>query len=178
MKNSVKLKGRLKSYMQYSIYLGIVLILVDVGVFLIDARAGLLVAAFTLFYFAIVAFMLLYNRPVIMNELISFATHYGQIQKKLLRELELPHALLDESGKIVWTNKAFEELVHKPKGYNKSITSIFSSITRDKMPGENDITETEMNIDFEDGNYTLKMKKIPLFLQWNFIFFGQNRKEY
>ena len=162
MKNSVKLKGRLKSYMQYSIYLGIVLILVDVGVFLIDARAGLLVAAFTLFYFAIVAFMLLYNRPVIMNELISFATHYGQIQKKLLRELELPHALLDESGKIVWTNKAFEELVHKPKGYNKSITSIFSSITRDKMPGENDITETEMNIDFEDGNYTLKMKKIPL----------------
>ena len=162
MKNSVKLKGRLKTYMQYSIYLGIVLALVDIGVFLIDVRAGLLLLAFTVFYFAIVAFMLLYNRPVIMNELISFATHYGQIQKRLLRELELPHALLDESGKIVWTNKAFEDLVHKPKGYNKSITSIFSSITRDKMPGENDITETEMNIEFEEGNYTLKMKKIPL----------------
>lgn len=162
MKNSVKLKGRLKTYMQYSIYLGIVLVLVDIGVFLIDVRAGLLLSAFVIFYFAIVAFMLLYNRPVIMNELISFATHYGQIQKRLLRELELPHALLDENGKIVWTNKAFEELVHKPKGYNKSITSIFSNVTRDKMPGENDITETEMNIDFEDGNYTLKMKKIPL----------------
>ena len=162
MKNRVKLKGRLKTYMQYSIYLGIVLALVDVGVFLIDVRAGLLLMAFVIFYFAIVAFMLIYNRPVIMNELISFATHYGQIQKRLLRELELPHALLDENGKIVWTNKAFEDLVHKPKGYNKSITSIFSSITRDKMPGENDITETEMKIDFEDGNYTLKMKKIPL----------------
>ena len=162
MKNRVKLKGRLKTYMQYSIYLGIVLALVDVGVFLIDVRAGLLLMAFVIFYFAIVAFMLIYNRPVIMNELISFATHYGQIQKRLLRELELPHALLDENGKIVWTNKAFEDLVHKPKGYNKSITSIFSSITKDKMPGENDITETEMKIDFEDGNYTLKMKKIPL----------------
>ena len=162
MKNSVKLKGRLKTYMQYSIYLGIVLALVDIGVLLIDVRAGLLLLAFVGFYFAIVAFMLIYNRPVIMNELISFATHYGQIQKRLLRELELPHALLDENGKIVWTNKAFEDLVHKPKGYNKSITSIFSNITRDKMPGENDITETEMKIDFEDGNYTLKMKKIPL----------------
>ena len=162
MKNSVKLKGRLKTYMQYSIYLGIVLALVDIGVLLIDVRAGLLLMAFVVFYFAIVAFMLIYNRPVIMNELISFATHYGQIQKRLLRELELPHALLDENGKIVWTNKAFEDLVHKPKGYNKSITSIFSNITRDKMPGENDITETEMKIDFEDGNYTLKMKKIPL----------------
>ncbi len=162
MKNSVKLKGRLKSYMQYSIYLGIVLILVDIGVYLIDVRAGLLLSAFVVFYFAIVVFMLVYNRPIIMNELISFATHYGQIQKKLLRELELAHALLDESGKIVWTNKVFEEIVHKPKGYNKSITSIFSTITRDKMPGENGIDETEMMVEFEESSYTVKMKKIPL----------------
>ena len=162
MKNSVKLKGRLKTYMQYSIYLGILLVLVDIGVFLIDVRAGLLLAAFVVFYFAIVAFMLLYNRPVIMNELVSFATHYGQIQKRLLRELELPHALLDESGKIVWTNKLFEDLVQKPKGYNKSITSIFSSITKEKLPGEGDVTETEMNIEYENGFYTVKMKKIPL----------------
>ena len=162
MKNSVKLKGRLKTYMQYSIYLGILLVLVDIGVLLIDVRAGLLLAAFVVFYFAIVAFMLLYNRPVIMNELVSFATHYGQIQKRLLRELELSHALLDESGKIVWTNKLFEDLVQKPKGYNKSITSIFSSITKEKLPGEDDVTETEMNIEYENGFYTVKMKKIPL----------------
>ena len=162
MKNSVKLKGRLKTYMQYSIYLGILLVLVDIGVLLIDVRAGLLLAAFVVFYFAIVAFMLLYNRPVIMNELVSFATHYGQIQKRLLRELELSHALLDESGKIVWTNKLFEDLVQKPKGYNKSITSIFSSITKEKLPGEGDVTETEMNIEYENGFYTVKMKKIPL----------------
>ena len=162
MKNSVKLKGRLKTYMMYSIYLGIVLVLVNVGVFLIDVRAGFLLSAFVFFYFAMVAFLLLYNRPIILNELISFATHYGQIQKRLLRELELPHALLDESGKIVWTNKAFEDLVHKPKGYNKSITSIFSTVTREKLPGENGIDETEMNLEFEEGNYTMKMKKIPL----------------
>lgn len=162
MKNSVKLKGRLKTYMQYSIYLGIVLLLVNIGIFLMDVHAGFLLAAFVIFYFAIVIFLLLYNKPIIMNELISFATHYGQIQKRLLREMELPYALLDESGKIVWTNKAFEELVHKPKGYNKSITSIFSTITRDKMPGENDVMETEMALDYEEGTYTLKMKKIPL----------------
>ena len=162
MKNSVKLKGRLKSYMQYSIYLGIVLLLVNIGVFLIDVQAGLLLLAFVGFYFAIVAFMLLYNRPIIMNELISFATHYGQIQKRLLRELELPHALLDEDGKIVWTNKAFEDVVHKPKGYNKSITSIFSNLTKEKLPGENGIDEAEMNVEFEGGNYTIKLKKIPL----------------
>ena len=52
--------------------------------------------------------MMLYNKPVIMNELVSFATQYGQIQKRLLRDLELPHALLDEAGKVIWTNIALE----------------------------------------------------------------------
>ena len=52
MKNSVKLKGRLKTYMMYSIYLGIVLVLVNVGVYLIDVRAGFLLSAFVFFYFA------------------------------------------------------------------------------------------------------------------------------
>ena len=61
--------------------------------------------------------MYFYNKPIIMNELISFATEYGQIQRKLLRDLELPYALLDDSGKVIWTNIAFENVVHQPKGY-------------------------------------------------------------
>ena len=48
---------------------------------------------------------------------------------KLLRDLDLPHALLDENGKIIWTNIAFEKAVDKEKGYRKSITSLFPSIT-------------------------------------------------
>jgi len=84
MKNSVKLKGRLKSYLQTSIYLGVLLVLVNLGIYVIDYRAGLVLTCFVLFYFAIVIALLLYNKPVIMNELISFATQYGQIQRKLL----------------------------------------------------------------------------------------------
>lgn len=162
MKNSVKLKGRLKTYMQYSIYLGVMLLVVNVCVYMIDYRAGFLITAFAVFYFAIVIFMLVYNRPVIMNELVSFATQYGQIQKRLLRELELPHALLDETGKIFWTNKAFEDVIHKEKGYDKSITSIFSKITREKLPGESGVDEIEIKVEYETSSYNAKLKKIPL----------------
>ena len=96
MKNSIKLKGRLKKYLQTSIYLGILLILVTLGIFVIDYRAGLILACFDIFYYAVVLSLFLYNKPIIMNELISFATQYGQIQRRLLRDLDLPHALLDE----------------------------------------------------------------------------------
>lgn len=49
MKNSIKLKGRLKKYLQTSIYLGILLILVTLGIFVIDYRAGLILACFDIF---------------------------------------------------------------------------------------------------------------------------------
>ena len=135
MKNSVKLKGRLKSYLQSSLYLGFLLIIVDVLIYFIDYRAGLVLSCFIIFYLAIILSLMFYNKPIIINELISFATQYGQIQRRLLRDLDLPHALLDESGKIIWTNIAFEKAVDKDKGYRKSITSLFPSITKDRLPG-------------------------------------------
>ena len=162
MKNSVKLKGRLKSYLQSSLYLGLLLIAVDVLIYMIDYRAGLVLSGFIIFYIAIILSMMFYNKPIIMNELVSFATQYGQIQRRLLRDLELPHALLDDGGKIIWTNIAFERMVHQDKGYRKSITSLFPSITKDKLPGVNEEDEVEFDVEYESGNYIAKLKKISL----------------
>ncbi len=162
MKNTVKLKGRMKSYLQSSLYLGFLLAVVDVLVYMLDYRAGLVVTAFLIFYFAIALSMMLYNKLVIMNELISFATQYGQIQRRLLRDLELPHALLDDAGKIIWTNIAFERLTHQEKGYRKSISTLFPTITKDILPGQGKDDEIECQVEYENGNFVAKLKKISL----------------
>ena len=160
LRKRIKLKGRLKRYMQTSIYLGLLLVIVNLLVYLINVPSGLVVTCFLLLYFAVVLSLQLYNNPVIMNELISFATQYGQVQNVLLRELEIPFAMLDETGRVIWTNEAFERVVHKEKGYRKSITSLFPSITREKLPGEQDMVE--MDVAFHDGSYVAKMRKISL----------------
>ena len=162
MKNSVKLKGRLKSYLQSSLYLGFLLIAVDILIYMLDYRSGLILSVFIIFYIAIILSMMFYNKPIIMNELVSFATQYGQIQRRLLRDLELPHALLDDSGKVIWTNIAFEKLVHQEKGSRKSLTALFPSITKDKLPGVNEEDEVEFDVEYESGNYIAKLKKISL----------------
>ncbi|MDE7250244.1 MAG: DHH family phosphoesterase, partial [Lachnospiraceae bacterium] len=89
-----------------------------------------------------------------------FATQYGQVQKVLLRELELPYAILDDTGKIVWTNEAFEKIVHKEKGYKKSITSLFPSVTRERLPEDQDLVE--LDISYGENSYIAKMRKISL----------------
>ncbi len=162
MKKRIKLKGRIKTYIQFCIYLGVLLGVVDAAVFMIDVRAGVFLAGYIIFYFAITLSLYFYNKPVIMNELISFATEYGQIQRKLLRELDLPYALLDDNGKVLWTNAAFENIVHQPKGYKKSITSLFPTITRDRLPDNCGVDEAQYELEYEGNEYVAKFRKISL----------------
>ena len=72
----------------------------------------------------------------------------------------MPYALLDESGKVIWTNRAFETVTHKEKGYNRSITNLFPVLTKDRLPGEED--EVQMDLEYEDSEFTVRMKRIPL----------------
>lgn len=159
MKQRIKLKGRLKAYLQAALILGGILAGVNIGIYFLDVTSGIVVTAFLILYFTVMLVLLYRNKPIIMSEFINFATQYGQIQRKLLRDLELPHVLMDEAGKIIWTNLAFEQVVHKEKGYRKSITSLFPSITKDKLDFEE---STEFELSFEEKEYTMKLKKITI----------------
>lgn len=159
-KTKIRIKGALRTYLHISVYLGILLAVVNLGIYLLDYRAGLVLSCFVLIYFAITMYLFLRNKSVVLNELVSFATEYGQIQRQLLRELELPYALLDDSGKIIWTNRMFEQTIHKDKSYAKPISAIFPDVNVHKLLAEED--EASISISLDSGEYTAKIKKISL----------------
>jgi c-di-AMP phosphodiesterase-like protein len=159
MKQRLKLKGHLKSYLQTALWLGILLAVINVAIFFLDIKSGICVSCFLVIYLVVMTTLLYRNKPIIMNEFVDFATQYGQIQRKLLRDLELAHVLMDESGKIIWTNKAFEKIVHKEKGYRKNIATLFPNITKEKLEFE---SEFDQEVQFEEGEYILKLKRISL----------------
>ena len=161
MRRRVNLKGRLSRYFNAPIYLGLVLVLANILIYFVNWPSGIVLTGALIIYFIFVLMLYFNNRTILMNEMISFATEYGQIQRGLLRELDLPYAILDEDGRIIWTNAAFEKVIHKEKGYNKSITSVFPSLTRSVLPTE-DETEIRLEIDFEDSNYSVLMKRVEL----------------
>ena len=69
--------------------------------YFVDIYAGFVMSTFAVIYITIAMFLYFKNRALVVNELVSFATQYGQIQKQLLRDFELPYALLDDAGKII-----------------------------------------------------------------------------
>lgn len=129
---------------------------------MLNEDAGWILAIFSVLYYLL--FILLYVRlkPVISEELVNFATEYGQVQKRLLKDLALPHALLDDEGKIIWGNTAFEEMIQKQMDYKKSVTSVFPSITRDKLPADAETPECELDVQVENRDYHVKIHRISM----------------
>lgn len=161
MNKKLKFKGRLRLYFRLPVWFGILLACTDAVIYTIDVTAGVILSGFTLIYLLCFLFLEHFNRSVIMNELVSFATQYGQIQKRLLRDLEIPNALLDENGRVIWANRAFQQIVGKERLENKVISGYFPEIAKDKLPtGENDATEVEFQQD--DRDFHAKLKRIPL----------------
>ncbi len=159
MDGKIKIKGQLKFYMQWPFILTVLLVVMDVLVFTVNVKAGALVSIFLAAYILIVVFLYFHSRAVIMNELISFAIQYGQVQKVLLKEFIVPYALLDYNGKLLWMNDSFAALSGKNRRYRKSVSTVFPELTKDKLPREE---RAELTFQYEDKDYKAVMRTISI----------------
>ena len=157
--NKIKFAGRLKSSMIWPILLSLLLIAMNVVMYFIQVTAGIWFTVCVGIYVVIVLSMYFRSRPKIMNEMITFAAEYGQVQKRLLQDLEIPYVVMDMQGKLLWVNNAFTELTGKTKQYHKSVTSVFSGITQEKLP-KNEEDEKEFHITYEKRDFRVLVKAV------------------
>lgn len=156
----IKYKGQLKIYLLWPVILSVLLLIMNIPIYLADKKAGLICTVGVVIYIVISLLLLFRNKQMVMNDLVSFATRYGQVQKQLLKDLEIPYALLDEDGKIIWTNEAFEQVMHIKSGYRRVISSILPEINKGVLPGIEDTTE--IKVTYEESDYRISMKKVDM----------------
>lgn len=159
-KKKVKFSGKLRSYMQWPLLMMIFLLIMNILVYFINAKAGLLVSAFSIVYIIFAVILLLHYKPHIINEMIYFATQYGQIQKKLLEEFEIPYALLDPEGTVIWMNREFGRITGKDKKYHKNIQYLFPEIDTPVLPAKRD--QNSLDLTCNDRDYHVQLHKISV----------------
>lgn len=158
MKKNIKLKGNLKNYMYWPLILTALLVLMNIPLYWVSKEAGAMASLFTVIYFIVVVLAYNFNKPVLINELINFATQYGTVQKKLINELEIPYALLDYNGKILWVNEMFTEMTGKDKRYHKSISTLFPELTKEIV--QRDEVFKNIDVTYEDRSFRASLRKI------------------
>lgn len=162
MNKKFKLRGHLKHLTRWPLYLTILLIALNVLVYMIDCKAGLVVTLGTLIYAACAVGILLYHRPQMFNDLIAFASQYEVLEKRVLEDLALPYAVMDMEGRMIWSNKEFAELTGKDQYYRKNVNTIFADVTPDKLPVSEEQDISEISTQVGDRIYRISMQRIRL----------------
>ena len=158
MKQKIKFKGRLGIFFHWPLIITIILAFLNIGVYAYDVKSGVIVSAFIMLFAISTAVVYILNQQYLVQEMVGFATQYSTVQKKLLNEFEIPYVLLDNTGKILWGNERFREITVTDKKYHKSITSLFSSITKEFLQKNDKFTEIEIN--YEENDYRVVIHRI------------------
>lgn len=160
MDGKIKLKGQLRIYMRWPMFLTAFLLVMNIVVYCINIRAGVITSLFLAVYILIVVILYFHNRPTLLNELVSFATQYNQVQKSLLKKFSMPYALLDDSGKILWMNDAFSRVSGKNRNYHKKISTVLEEIDTNKLPADEE--NTSVDLKYEERDYRVEMHRVSM----------------
>ena len=128
---ALKYRNRLRRYLRFPLYMLIIFLIGCIVLSFVDTKIAEIMTAFVVIYGILCFIYYRANIKSFKNTIVEYAIHYGTVQKELIKNFRLPYVLLDSTGRVMWMNEEFCQLVDKSKTYNKSITSIFSEITRE-----------------------------------------------
>lgn len=134
----IRFKGKLKWYLLSPLLTTLIFLICSIIYMYVDFETGWRATVIVGAVFLINLIIIFALVKGFENELINYAMRYGTVQKELLEHFQLPYALLDGRGQILWVNRQFTVVTGKGKDYHKSITSIISCITRESIEKKQD----------------------------------------
>ena len=159
MKENDNLRSSLKLNMQWPLIMCIPVAVFELVLYYIDIRAGVAATIFLVLYTAASALFYYKKNKYIHSELIVYAMDYAHIQKALIEELEVPFGLIDDKGKLLWTNEAMTNIIGKHNAKRK-IADLFGS-----RESENEFPtgkKFETDVIYNERNYRLVVKPVDI----------------
>ncbi len=156
---TLKFKRALRFYLSLPIHITIVLAIFNIPLYYLSKKIGFLWTLLVIVYLITTSLIYNINKKRLAAEMVDFAVTYGTVQKRLLKSLGIPYVLLDERGKVVWSNDRFRELIGVDENYHKSISQYFTEITASTIErsGENGDTFT---LKYNDRVFDAALRKL------------------
>lgn len=163
MKENLTLKGQLRGYLAWPLFLALFPLAGNAAVAMISASAAAVLCPFTIGYLAAALWIYWYRRKRVLGGLVEFSAQYAWIQKQLLDEMVIPYALADEDGRILWMNQAFQEVLDEGKVSRRNLTSIFPEVTRADLA----VDDETVHVHSAFGEYRFGLDIRPVYLSNN-----------
>ncbi len=161
MNNGNKLKRRVQLIILLPIVLALGLLGATIYLNGISSQMGVIAVALLILFIVAILIMYFTLLPELSSVLVDYSLEQGKIQKELLHELEIPYAILDTDGHIMWANNMFHDTigVAHNKRIKKPVDSYFSELLPEIIDGSESV---DINVDYNDRKYKASIKRIDM----------------
>ena len=156
-KEDVRLSAKANRYFSWPLYLWVIPVLAAAMIYPLDKKSALIVLIAAGIQLAVSAVIYIFRKHGLEEELVHYAMGLSKATRLMLKELDLPYAILDGEGRFVWANDAFAEVVNAEKVTRFSVSEFFPEITRKSYPKED--AEAELHLAYGEQNYRVVLKR-------------------
>ena len=157
MKRREKTADMLKRYMNWPIWITLIIVLATCAVFYINKTAGLVMSAFALVAVVLSLSVYFSSKNSLMKGLVSFAMDTSDSQNMLAQMLDVPYAIMDVEGNINWKNKRFEEVLNGD-GSKSNIRDLFENLSDKEIAAVT--SEKNYHLVYRDKRYHVVIRHI------------------
>ena len=160
MKDKGKMRGTFKVYLQWPLFLSVLLVILTAAVGAVSIKAGIIVSVFTIVYIGIALWLYLSRKKGILAGLIAFSSAYDQSRQNLMEEMLMPYAVADGAGHLLWVNREFAAILEEDKNSYKNITTMFPEITREMLATGGEIVSIHSSLG--DRKFRIDLKQVTV----------------
>lgn len=122
-------KGLLNLYLNWPIILGIYLVITEIIIYIIDSNAGNIVLPFLMVYLVVALYLKFIKYNNLNPAILKLAESISNKQRIYFSKIDLPHAVLDLDGRIIWANDRFLD-ISKSAMVGKNIKELFPDLNK------------------------------------------------
>ena len=148
--------------MRWPLYLIALLAAINTLVYLENVKAGVVMSLGVLIYIGVVIVMLLRLRPGIVSSLTGYAARFATAEREMIEYLDLPYAVLEEDGRLIWCNKAFCAVSGRDADCRKKISAFFPELNTTVLSAKADGDEESLLVVREDRVYQVRANWITM----------------
>ncbi len=153
-------KGILNLYLHWPIILSIYLLIVWAIIYCIDNSIALLILPFLIIYVIVALYLMFIKYNNLNSAIMKLAEGISNKQRIYFSKIDLPHAVLDLDGRILWANDRFLE-VSKSVVVGKNIKDTFPDLNKGIV---SNLTNEKIDLltAFGDKKYKVHLRMVDL----------------
>ena len=136
MNNEKKTNLSISVYLRWPLVLAGFVFIMNLLLAALSPETAIFMAAFTIIFIGVAVWLYFYSKRGLFGGLVSFAQGFDNVQKRLMNDMDDPYVIGDRQCYIIWSNRAFREILKAEDMSVSHIQAVFPDITRDMLAGK------------------------------------------